>query len=418
MKRLLLAVLSLVPLLYAATAPAAVCPDPLPESTLRQLDSEEDLINYVMVRWLACGPQAALPALPLLREHLRQAAREQLAEEVAAAEYAGRAVQADTEMTFEMLAIIALSISPAGVVDDFLDQAVEDSAVDADATPLERDVARYLPLLRDRHRMIRHYEAGVPVGIDFLRRELLSPQQDQLLELALVGQEIRQGHIDVARQHLARVAASGPHVPDIAHDDESDDDETEESEFLRARLTTLTEALAPVQAVSLVADAQPWVLDRSTGAKRRFRCGTGDFFGEMLSAAPLREIVLRRADADAAIAERLRGKWKTLIESPRTDSDPLLRELLRKRYTPDELKTGLDDAVASIRSNEGRAQLMLFGQALALPGSVLEGDASVPGGTRTRELAVSELAELVRAGDLYRRFGATAAASASIADDS
>jgi hypothetical protein len=409
MKHLLRAVLTalLLSLLSSPSlAVAASCPAPLPQSTLRELDPEEALNSYVLLRWLACGPEAALPLLPLLRERLRELEREEAADDAAAAEYTGRDPQADAAGAFERQVILALSMNPAALVESVTDEEDFADASDPDATPFEREGRKYLPLLRDQRQILRHYEQGVQAGIAFLRRDTLSPPQEQLLELALVGQEIRQGRIETARQHLARIVAASPATPTTNKED---------AELLQVRVELLTDALAPVQLISPAPDTQSWVIDKSTGfLRRRGACGWGGMMQALFGRDALRAEVLRRADPDAAIAEALREEWTSLIEG--RSGGTLLPQLLRKRYSAAELRTGLDDAVASIHSSGANAGLMLFGQALPLPYAVLEDDAKASDGTSQRPLSPAELADLVRASDLYRQFGATPAATAATSE--
>lgn len=393
---------ALATLLLALLSPnrvLAACPAPLPDSALRTLDPGEELSSYLMLRWLACGPKSVLTMLPILRESVHRQVQKDAEEDAAPLG------PPDGDGAFVRLVIVALSMNPEEVADGFAKAKDHVEPADAHSTPEQRALIEFFALGIDKTQIRRHFEQGVGLGVEFLRQQALTPAQEQLLQLVEVKQAARQGRYDTAREQLARIAAAVP--PDIAPD-------RDDRELLQGYLESLNEALAPVQAVSLAADAQSWVLDKTTGVPRRRTCGFAAGMEATFGASHLRADILRRADIDAAIAELLREQWHALIEGHHAEA--LLLELLLKRYTAAELRTGLDDAVASIRSHGGRAQLVLFGQALALPGSVEEGDASVADGTRTRELGVAELADLVRAGDLYLRLGPAALAAMSASD--
>lgn len=405
MKRLLL-IAALAGLGFAAETQAstsAACPAPLPDAELRRLDSDDELIQYATLRWLLCGPESALPALPVLRDVYRALAIEAAEAEPDAAQTAAQAPEPDA--AFTRLVIVGLSMNPQKLVDGLIES--RDDADDQD-TGAQQKLAGYWRLRMDRQQMLRNYEQGVHPAIDFLRALPLSPAEDQLLELALVGQEIRQGRIEDARAHLARVTAAAPKA---AADDEQMPARTEIDGMLRDRLQALTEALAPLQQISPVPDSQGWVLDKSSGRFLRGRCGFSALFEAMFGAGELRAEVLRRADPNAAIAELLHKEWRGLVDGGR--SSGLLLELLRKRHSSTQLQTALDDAVASVRNENGTAGLLLLGQALPLPSTVIEGDATVPNGTKERPLEMPELVALVQATDLYRQLGGSQAGTAS-----
>lgn len=90
----------------------------------------------------------------------------------------------------------------------------------------------------------------------------------------------------------------------------------------------------------------------------------------------------------------------------------LLLEFPRNRCPAREPQTAFDDAVASLHSENGAAGLMLFGQALPLPSVVIEGNASMPEGTRERRLETPELVALLRSSDLCRKLGSGRAGAA------
>lgn len=368
--------------LFAAPALQA-CPPPLSRQELQQLDAQEDLSRYILLRWLVCGPETALPALPLLRDALRDQARQDDGGNDSAEAPDGKAEPVDE---FVQAVLFALSINPQVLAsDDFLDR--KDAAEGAAG-----HLAALLAWPAGTQQMTRHFEQGLAPAIAFLRQEPLSPAIEQQLELILVAQEIRQGRIEQARKHFARVSADAATAPQGDPDAAADAAE---------RLKQMAAVLAPVHTPSLAAATQRWVVDNSTGYPLRRRCGTGAWFAAIFSLDYLRDAILRRADPDAAIAEVLQGDWRSQIggDGGRTG---FLVELLRKRYPPAALKLAWDDALASIHSEDDTAGLNLFGHYLALPSAVLEGDATLPGSARERAPSVAELAEMVRRSALYR----------------
>ena len=394
MKRLLpIAALAGLALAAATQAATAACPAPLPEAQLRRLDTDDELTQYVTLRWLLCGPESALPILPVLRDAYRAQAIEEAEADPDTAQTAAQMPGRDE--AFTQLVIAGVSMNPQQLVDGLIESRAD---FDAEPAQAQQQLAGYWRLRVDRAQMLRNYEQGLRPAIEFLRRAPLSPAEDHLLELALVGQEIRQGRIEDARAHLARITATAPKP---AADDEEAGARREIDGMLRDRLQALTEALAPVQAISPAPESRGWVLDKSTGRFLRGRCGFSAMFEAMFGAGELRAEVLRRADPAAAIAELLHREWRGLIDGDR--SSALLLEFLRKRHSTDEeLQTALDDAAASVHNENGTAGLLLFGQMLPLPSAVIEGNATVPDGTKERPLETAELVALVQASDLYR----------------
>ncbi|TDR41265.1 hypothetical protein DFR29_111179 [Tahibacter aquaticus] len=360
--------------LFVAPAVQA-CPPLLSRQALQQLDPQEELGQYVMLRWLTCGAETTLPALPVLRAGLRLQAlqRDGDGDEPAAAP--------DDE--FAEMVVASLSVNPHAVIAGFFEERED---IDEDTPAYLRSLMAWQVSAQQK---LRHFEQGVAPVIAFLRQQPLSPSIEQQLELILIAQEIRQGKIEQARTHLARVASAAA-LPQA---------DTESAE----RLAQMKAVLAPVREHSLAADTQRWVIDKSTGRRLRMRCGTGAWMEAMYGLDYLRAEVLRRADADAdaAIAELLQDDWREQIGGHGSRSG-FLAELLRKRHPPAALKLAWDDALASIRNDDDKAGLSLFGNYLALPSAVLEGDVTAAGGARERPLTVDELAELVRQSALYR----------------
>jgi len=357
---------------------AMACPPALSSAQLQAMESTEDASTYVLLRWLKCGPTDAAVLWPALRDVVRQ---RQIEEE---AIDAGPTVDAETDVEAEpdpaaLMLLFSLSMNPDALVrsvgDD--DHAEGEPALDA--------LMRW-PVPAET--MKRHFEQGIAPALALLRQEPMTPALEWQIEFVLVAQEVRQGRIAEARAHVARLVAS----PLPAGVEDSVGDWTKE----------MVELLAEPAQRSTAAGAPGWVLDRSTATRSRFRCGTADVMRE-LGPAYLREIVLRAAEPDAAIADQLEKTWRANVHGSIRKTDvALLAELLRKRYGAAELRQGWDDAVAMIRNDEQVAGTQLLGYFLVLPSDVIEDDAAAPGGTHQRKLSTEELAELVRASPLYR----------------
>jgi hypothetical protein len=372
--------LAFVVLSFPGLASAVACP-PLPtDSQLRAYAEEDDVAGYVALRWLKCGWPATVPALkPVARLTLEKAREE--------ADPAEPNDLLESDELFEGLTTMAVA-NPVSVVQMFAETDEEPNEDDAPA------LAELLRLRVNPAQLTDNFEQGVEPAIAWLREHYrLPPDLDGRFELALIASRVRRDDIDGARAHLAR-AEPLYSVPDAAMGMRFD--AAESWKEMRA-------ALAEPVALSLAASGPEFRIDRSTQKKAyvKTRCGTGALMAQMFGLDYLREHVLRAAPIDVAISELL-SQWREPVKGGSGEHFDLLVELLRKRYSGTELQQGLGDAIATMRNDEHVVGMNLFGQFIALPGSVLEDDATASGGVRERRLENHELAEIVRGTALFR----------------
>ncbi len=380
------AVIALALVSWTASAQSP-CPDPLSASQLQQLrdDDSYTLRTYALTRWFKCGWPAALPAMKVWRTAAEEAARED------AAEYKD-ALPTSTEFVEDLRMMVWMS--PEAFDMHLSEEFTEE--------PNEDDPAQLAALMRlrvDPAQMLRHIEQGRTAVIALLREDLALPAAtDLVLELSVVAQLIRAGKIDEARAYFDRIERQST-ARDVQLADVADATRDSDAEAVE-RLDSMRAVLGPVGPVSGATTATRWIIYRSQAARRNF-CGTGAMMERLFDTTYLRDIVLRAADADAAIAEALTVDWRAQVNGAGARSG-LLLDLLRKRYGKAGLEQGWADALAGLRTDGASIGVVLFGHYLAMPDAVVESDASSPGATHERPLRLDELINLVKATALYR----------------
>lgn len=373
-------VLATAALLCAASIAAAACPRPLTDAQLRTHAENGEIAGYVMRRWFTCGWPAVAPALGSAAEITREKA---LAD--AGPDDPDAVLEYDELLEALSLAVV---MTPRGVIE---------LAAENDDEPAEDDLPALAELLRmsvSPEQAAKNFEQGLAPAIAWMRKHYVLPETlDRRFELALIAQNIRSGDIGGARARfalaVARPVSSGTPIHGIADADE--------------HWKTMQTILAEPVALSTVATGPGIRLDRSTSkqAPAREMCGTGALMERTFGLEYLRGYVLRAAPIDVAIDELL-GQWREPVNAGGGEHLDLLVELLKKRYSKAELDQGFGDAIALLRNDDQVAGMNLFGRFIALPGSVLEDDATAPDGVRERRLENRELAEIVQRTALYR----------------
>lgn len=346
---------------------AAACPPPLSELQIAAFsDDRDDAIGYALARVLKCDWEDAAPFL-----------ERSLSLKVAA----------DGAEDGLFAVVYALGVDPDNFIGDF-SQAMADSAEPA---------MRALALTPGEERQARaRFEAALPKLVALVRKHAPPASIDALLELALVGQDVRNHRVEDARARLERLEQ------DAAQREAGDVN-------LRDALAELHKALYPESGPVQQPSAGPWVLDRTR--YRRFRCGF-QAWGPSLDGASVRAAMQSASgDLDAAVATLLQDDWRSQIDGVGRHTGELVRTL-HQRYGEQDLSQAWSDAEASLRIEPGFAGVTLFGQFLPMPSAVREDDpAGASGAFRERPLTREEALDLLRhsgLGQAMQRVGAAA----------
>ncbi|HSX62220.1 MAG TPA: hypothetical protein VLF18_18710 [Tahibacter sp.] len=343
---------------------------------MRAYAEENDIADYVAMRWITCGWAATVPAL----DTVAQITRADAVEETDSGD-ARELLEADALV--EALAM-TISANPAALTAGFVEEYADDP--DADEPSV---LAKLMRVRVSVAQMERHLRQGRESAAAWLRaRYVLTSEIDGQIEIAFIAERARGGDIDGARMRLA--AAEPRFVLPGLSDERSAD-----------RWKALRETLDEPVATSSAATGPGIVIDRSTVGPIRRICGTSLWNAQLFGFDDVRERVLRAAPIDTALAELLQD-WHEPTGRGGGDHPDLLVELLRKRHGAVGTTQGIDDAIASIRNDEHVAGMNLFGQFVALPSHVREDDPSTTSGVRERRLEIAELAAIVRDTRLFR----------------